>query len=50
MTSLIFGISPTDVYTFVLLPVLLAFISPIASHVPAIRAARIDPIQALREE
>jgi putative ABC transport system permease protein len=50
MQSLIFGVSPTDVPTFAAVAVLLVLISALASYVPAARAARVDPIQALRAE
>jgi putative ABC transport system permease protein len=48
--SLLFATSATDGATFVVVPCLLAIVAVIASFVPARRAARVDPIVALRGE
>jgi len=48
--SLLFATSATDGPTFVVVPCLLAIVAVIASLVPARRAARVDPIVALRGE
>ena len=48
--SLLFGLSPTDVPTLAGAAALLAAIATCASLAPAWRAARIDPMRALREE
>jgi putative ABC transport system permease protein len=50
MTDLLFGISPTDPSTFAGLAAFLAAVALVASYVPARRAARVDPVIALREE
>jgi len=50
MSSLLFGISPTDVATFAGSALLLAVIAVAASFVPALRASRVDPLVALRDE
>jgi predicted permease len=50
MSSLLFGVSPTDPATFAAISVLLVSIAAIASLVPAGRAARADPVRALRGE
>ncbi|MCI0486649.1 MAG: ABC transporter permease [Blastocatellia bacterium] len=50
MSSLLFGVSPTDELTFMAVPVLLLGISLIACYVPARRAMRVDPMVALRHE
>lgn len=48
--SLLFGVTPTDTSTFVVLPILLVLVAVGASIVPAVRAVRVDPINALRGE
>ena len=50
MRSLVFGISPLDPLTFVVVPVLLLLAALVACSVPARRAARADPKIALRYE
>jgi putative ABC transport system permease protein len=49
-TSLLFGLKAHDPETFVLSIALLAIVSLIASALPAYRAARVDPLDALRNE
>ena len=48
--GLLYGVSPTDPLTFVIVPVGFLAIAVVASYVPAQRATRIDPIRALRAE
>jgi ABC-type antimicrobial peptide transport system permease subunit len=50
ITKLLYGLSPTDPATIVLSVLLLALVALPASLIPAIRASRLDPMQALREE
>lgn len=50
MASLLFGVSTTDLATFSAVPVVLAATAAIASYVPALRATRVDPVTALRDE
>ena len=50
LTRLLFGISPTDAVTYATTTVVLAAVSLLASYVPARRAARVDPLTALRED
>ena len=48
MTTLLFGVQPFDAITFVGVAVVLAAVVFVACLVPARRAAKIDPLQALR--
>lgn len=48
LDRLVFGVTTSDPATFIALPVLLAVVAIIASLIPALRAARIDPMTALR--
>jgi hypothetical protein len=50
MKSLLFGISPLDPLTYVVVPFVLVAAALLASYLPARRAARVDPVQALRAE
>jgi len=48
--SLLWGVSSSDALTYVLLAIVLAAVALVAIVVPARRATRIDPMQALRSE
>jgi len=50
IVGLLYGVSPTDLVTFTVVPVLLAAAALGASYLPALRATRIDPMVALRYE
>ncbi|MGD8278237.1 MAG: ADOP family duplicated permease, partial [Gemmatimonadota bacterium] len=50
LRALLFGVNPTDPRLFVALAAVLAAVAFLASWVPARRAARVDPRQALRQE
>ena len=50
MSTVLFGIRATDAATFAGAALLLALIATAASLVPALRASRVDPLVALRDE
>jgi ABC-type antimicrobial peptide transport system permease subunit len=50
LTSLIFGVTTTDPLTFAGVATALALVALLASYLPARRAARIDPMSALRTD
>jgi predicted permease len=50
MASLLFGVSTTDLVTFSAVPLILIGTAMVASYFPALRATRVDPVVALRDE
>jgi predicted permease len=50
LTSLLFGVTPTDPFSFVAVSLVLLAVASGASYLPARRAAAIDPMAAIRSE
>jgi predicted permease len=49
-TSILYGVRPHDMLTFTVVPVFLAGVALLACWIPSRRAARVDPLVALRYE
>ena len=50
MKTLLFGVVPTDLPTFVVVCLSLMVVALLASYLPARRATKVDPLRALRSE
>jgi putative ABC transport system permease protein len=50
ISSVLYGVRPLDPEVFIAVPVILMAIVLLASYIPAWRAARVNPLVALRRE
>ncbi len=48
LASFLYGVNPLDAITFVAIPLTLALVALIANYLPARRATKVDPMEALR--
>jgi len=49
-STLLFGVRPTDPLTFASVSVFILLVSLLACMIPALRATRVDPLVALRQD
>jgi predicted permease len=50
LSSMLYGVTPTDLPTLLLVPATLAVTGLLATYLPARRASRVDPVAAMRSE
>jgi predicted permease len=50
MSSMVFGVTTHDPLTFTALPILIVAVTTIACYFPARRAARVDPVLAIKQD
>ncbi len=50
LQSMLYGVTSSDTVTFAAVGLLVLFTAALASLLPALRAARVDPMQVLRQE
>jgi putative ABC transport system permease protein len=50
MSSMVFGITTRDPLTFTALPILIVAVTTLACYLPARRAARVDPVVAIKQD
>ena len=50
VTSFLYGVKPSDVWTYAGVAVLLLLVGSLAAFLPARRASLVEPMAALREE
>lgn len=48
--TVLFGVTATDPVTFIGVPLILCAVALVASLIPAVRASRMDPVQAMRSD
>jgi len=50
LSGMLYGVSPTDTVTLACVTAIVTGVSVLASLLPAMRAARLEPMQVLRDE
>jgi ABC-type antimicrobial peptide transport system permease subunit len=48
LSKLLFGVTAHDPVSFLTVPIILGVVATIASYLPARRASRLDPLQAIK--